>query len=139
MNKEITVYSTWYSDDDNENYSVTNIYVDDSGNTIICVTSLDSGVYEEWDINGFYRWFKFISKKDLDSFQEKVLPTNKLVDSIYKNNVESVTMNGHKDEAHSRSKWSTEEMVQAIVMHIHGVETIDIANTLDFRYRILMK
>ena len=66
---------------------------------------------------------------------EKVLPTSKLVDSIYKNNVDSVTMNGHKDELHSRSKWSTEEIVQAIVMHIHGVETIDIANTLDFRYQ----
>ena len=66
---------------------------------------------------------------------EKVLPTSRLVDSIYKNNVENVTMNGHKDEAHSRSKWSTEEIVQAIVMHIYGVETIDIANTLDFRYQ----
>ena len=52
---------------------------------------------------------------------EKVLPTSKLVDSIYKNNVENVTMNGHKDESHSRSKWSTEEIVQAIVMHIYMV------------------
>lgn len=71
MSKEIVVHSAWYSDDD-ENYSVTNIYVDDSGNTIICVTSLDSGVYEEWCINGFYQGFRFISNKDLDSFQEKV-------------------------------------------------------------------
>ena len=66
---------------------------------------------------------------------EKVLPTSRLVDSIYKNNVENVTMNGHKDEAHSRSKMSTEEIVQAIVMHIYGAETIDIANALDFRYQ----
>ena len=66
---------------------------------------------------------------------EKLLPTSKLVDSICKNNVESVTMNGHKDEAHSRSKMSAEEIAQAIVMHIHGVETIDIANALDFRYQ----
>lgn len=65
---------------------------------------------------------------------EKILPTSKLVDSIYKNNVENVTMNGHKDEAHSRSKMSTEEIAQAIVMHIHGVETIDIANALDVKY-----
>ena len=72
MSKEIVVHSAWYSDDDEENYSVTNIYVDDSGNTIICVTSLDSGVYEEWHINGFYQGFRFISNKDLDSFQEKV-------------------------------------------------------------------
>ena len=41
MSKEIAVHSTWYSDDDDENYSVTNIYVDDSGNTIICVTGFD--------------------------------------------------------------------------------------------------
>lgn len=66
---------------------------------------------------------------------EKILPTSKLVDSIYKNNVENVTMNGHKDEAHSRSKMDSEEIAQAIVMHIHGVETIDIANTFDVRYQ----
>lgn len=66
---------------------------------------------------------------------EKLLPTSKLVDSIYKNNVENVTMNGHKDEADRRSKMKSEEIAQAIVMHIHGVETIDIANTLDFRYQ----
>ena len=72
MSKEIVVHSAWHSDDDDENYSVTNIYVDGSGNTIICVTSLDSGVYEEWHISGFYQGFRFISNKDLDSFQEKV-------------------------------------------------------------------
>ena len=65
MSDEIRVHSTWYSDDDDENYSVTNIYVDDSGNTIICVTSLDSGVYEEWHINGFYKVFRFISQESL--------------------------------------------------------------------------
>lgn len=66
---------------------------------------------------------------------EKLLPTSKLVDSIYKNNVESITMNGHKDEADRRSKMDSEEIAQAIVMHIHGVETIDIANTFDVRYQ----
>ena len=65
MSNEIRVHSAWYSDDDNENYSVTNIYVDVSGNTIICVTSLDSGVYEEWHIYGFYRGFRFISQESL--------------------------------------------------------------------------
>ena len=65
MSNEIRVHSAWYSDDDDENYSVTSIYVDDSGNTIICVTSLDSGVYEEWYINGFYRKFRFISQGSL--------------------------------------------------------------------------
>ena len=65
MSKEITVHSTWYSDDDDENYSVTNIYVDGSGNTIICATGFDSGVYEEWRINGFYRGFRFISQESL--------------------------------------------------------------------------
>lgn len=65
MSKEVAVHSTWYSDDDDENYSVTNIYVDDSGNTIICVTSLDSGVYEEWHISGLYRGFRFISQESL--------------------------------------------------------------------------
>lgn len=65
---------------------------------------------------------------------EKILPTSKLVDSIYKNNVENVTMNGHKDEADRRSKMDSEEIAQAIVMHIYGVETIDIANALDVKY-----
>ena len=65
---------------------------------------------------------------------EKILPTSKLVDSIYKNNVENVTMNGHKDEADRRSKMDSEEIAQAIVMHIYGVETIDIANALDVNY-----
>ena len=65
---------------------------------------------------------------------EKVLPTSKLVDSIYKNNVENVTMNGHKDEADRRSKMDSEEIAQAIVMNIYGVETIDIANALDVKY-----
>lgn len=65
---------------------------------------------------------------------EKLLPTSKLVDSIYQNNIDSVTMNGHKDEAHSRSKLNSEEIAQAIVMHIYGVETIDIANALDVNY-----
>ena len=65
MSNEIRVHSAWYSDDDDENYSVTSIYVDDSGNTIICVTSLDSGVYEELHINGFYREFRFISQESL--------------------------------------------------------------------------
>ena len=67
---------------------------------------------------------------------EKVLPTGRLVDSIYKNNVESVTMNGHKDGADRRSKLSAEEIAQAIVMHIYGVETIDIAKALDVNYLI---
>ena len=62
---------------------------------------------------------------------EKVLPTSKLVDSIYKNNVENVTMNGHKDEAHSRSKLNSDEIAQAIVMHIYGVETIDISKAFN--------
>lgn len=65
MSNEIRVHSAWYSDDDDESYSVTNIYVDVSGNIIICVTSLDSGVYEEWHINGFYRGFRFISHESL--------------------------------------------------------------------------
>lgn len=65
---------------------------------------------------------------------EKVLPTSKLVDSIYKNNVDSVTMNGHKDESHSRSKMSTEEITQAIVMYIYGVAIVDIANTFNVKY-----
>ena len=65
---------------------------------------------------------------------EKVLPTSRLVDSIYKNSVNGVTMNGHKDEADRRSKLSAEEIAQSIVMHIYGVETIDIANTLDVSY-----
>ena len=65
---------------------------------------------------------------------EKILPTSKLVDSIYKNNVNGVTMNGHKDEADRRSKMSTEEIEQAIVMYIYGVETLGIANALDVNY-----
>ena len=65
---------------------------------------------------------------------EKLLPTSKLVDSIYKNNVESVTMNGHKDEADRRSKLSTEEIAQTIVMHIYGVETVGIADVLDVSF-----
>ena len=65
---------------------------------------------------------------------EKVLPTSKLVDSIYKNNVENVTMNGHKDEADRRSKLSTEEIAQTIVMHIYGVETVGIADVLDVSF-----
>lgn len=65
---------------------------------------------------------------------EKILPTSRLVDSIYKNSVDSITMNGHKDESHSRSKMSAEEIAQAVVMHIYGVETIDIANALDANY-----
>lgn len=65
---------------------------------------------------------------------EKLLPTSKLVDSIYKNNVDSVTMNGHRDEAYSLSKLNSEEVAQAIVMHIYGVETVDIANTFDISY-----
>lgn len=65
---------------------------------------------------------------------EKLLPTSKLVDSIYKNSVDSVTMNGHKDEAHSRSKLNSDEIAQAIVMHIYGVEAIDIANAFDVKY-----
>ena len=65
---------------------------------------------------------------------EKLLPTSKLVDSIYKNNVDSVTMNGHKDEVDRHSKINSEEIAQAIVMHIYGVETIDIANTLNVNY-----
>ena len=66
---------------------------------------------------------------------EKILPTSRLVDSIYKNNVESITMNGHKDEADRRSKMDSEEIAQAIVMHIHGVKTIDIANILNVNYQ----
>lgn len=65
---------------------------------------------------------------------EKILPTSRLVDSIYKNNVESITMNGHKDEADRRSKMDSEEIAQAIVMHIYDVETIDIANAIDVNY-----
>lgn len=67
---------------------------------------------------------------------EKLLPTSKLVDSIYKNNVDSVTMNGHKDEVDRHSKIDSEGIAQAIVMHIYGVETIDIANTLNVNYLI---
>lgn len=65
MSNEIKVHSTWYSDDDNENYSVTNIYVDDSGNTIICVTSLDTEYYDEWHLHAFYRDFTFVSEESL--------------------------------------------------------------------------
>lgn len=65
MSNEIRVHSAWYYKLEDENYAVTNIYVDDSGNTIICVTSLDSGVYEEWHINGFYRGFRFVSQESL--------------------------------------------------------------------------
>ena len=67
---------------------------------------------------------------------EKLLPTSKLVDSIYKNSIDSVTMNGHKDEVSVSSKMNSEEIAQAIVMHIYGVETIDIANAFNVNYLI---
>lgn len=65
---------------------------------------------------------------------EKLLPTSKLVDSVYKNSVDGVTMNGHKDKADRRSKLSTEEIAQVIVMHIYGAETINIADVLDVSF-----
>lgn len=68
---------------------------------------------------------------------EKVLPTSKLVDSIYKNSVENVTMNGHKDEADRRSKLSSEEIAQAIVMHIYGVEFANMAIAFNAKHAIV--
>lgn len=58
---------------------------------------------------------------------EKILPTSRLVDSVYKNNVNGVTMNGHKDEADRRSKMNSDEVAQAINMCIHGSANVDIA------------
>ena len=65
---------------------------------------------------------------------EKVLPTSELVDSIYKNNVESITMNGHKDEVSVSSKMNSEEIEQSIIMHMYGVEFANMAIALNAKH-----
>ena len=65
MSNEIRVHSTWYSNDDDENYSVTNIYVNENQDTVVCAHSLDTGSYDEWYLHDFYREFTFVSEESL--------------------------------------------------------------------------
>lgn len=65
MSNEIRVHSTWYYKSDDENYAVVNIFVDENQNTVVCAHSLDTGHYDEWYLNTFYRDFIFLSEESL--------------------------------------------------------------------------
>lgn len=65
MSDEIRVHSAWYYKLEYENYAVVNIFVDENQNTVVCAHSLDTGCYDEWYLDAFYRDFTFLSEESL--------------------------------------------------------------------------
>lgn len=65
MSKAITRLSTWHNTGEDENYSIGDIYVSDFGTAVVCATSLDTGYYDEWYLQDFYREFTFVSQESL--------------------------------------------------------------------------
>ena len=65
MSKAITRLSTWHNTSEDENYYVGDIYISDCGIAVVCVSSLDTGYYDEWFLHAFYREFTFVSEGSL--------------------------------------------------------------------------
>lgn len=66
MIKELTEEPTWnVLDSRGEMYTVNVNYRSSEGDTIIGLTSKDTGYYDEWFLHDFYREFTFVSEESL--------------------------------------------------------------------------
>lgn len=65
MNKAIVRMDTWHNTGEDENCCVGDIYISDCGETVICASSLDTGYYDEWCLQDFYREFTKVSEDSL--------------------------------------------------------------------------
>lgn len=65
MDKSISRLNTWHNTSSDENCHVGDIYVFDCSEVVICTTSKDTGYYEEWFLNDFYREFTKVSEDSL--------------------------------------------------------------------------
>lgn len=74
---------------------------------------------------------------DKSVVSEKLLPTNSVVDEIYKKYVDSITMNGHHTEGIKGSNINSKQVEIVICLHIFDVPHKDISECTGIKQTIV--